>query len=124
MPECKGTVLIVDKDADSRELLAVLLRLEKYQAMTASTISETSSLMSDYHFDLILLGGYFEDGTGIGLCRLIRAFDQFIPIFFCSTNDFQTHIKNARQAGAQQYFIKPIDTRALMHSITQQLYRG
>jgi DNA-binding response OmpR family regulator len=124
MRENHKKVLIVDKDADSRELLAALLSLQKYEALSASTIKESLALIKNFNFDLILLGWYFEDGTGVELCRLIRVFDQLTPIFFCSANAYQSDIKKALQAGAQRYFIKPIDTRALMHSIMHQLYQG
>lgn len=122
MSENKGKILVVDKDGDTCEMMEFLLNLAGYEVRTATSISTSLDIIREQEFDLILLGWFFEDGTGLELCQLIRNFDTHTPIFFCSGNAYQSGIEKARRAGAQEYFIKPFDHLQLVKSIDHQLY--
>jgi DNA-binding response OmpR family regulator len=117
MKEAKGRILFVEDDQDTCEMMRILLGLEGYEAVPASGVSEGLSLAKAESFDLILLDWHFEDGTGIELCRMIRAFDGEIPIFFYTGVAYKSELKKALKAGAQGYFIKPVDAGDLMQTV-------
>ena len=119
MKETKGRILFIDDDEDTCEMMRVLLGIEGYEAVPASGVSEGLSLAKTDSFDLILLDWHFEDGTGIELCRMIRAFDGEIPIFFYTGGAHESELKKALKAGAQGYFIKPVEVIDLMRTVSR-----
>ncbi len=67
---------------------------------------------------MILLDWYFEDGTGLELCQMIRAFNTRTPILFYSGVDSKTVIKQAMSAGAQGFLVKPVGMDDLLHTVS------
>jgi DNA-binding response OmpR family regulator len=122
MKEAKGRILFVDDDQDTCEMMRILLGMEGYEAVPASGVSEGMSLAMAESFDLILLDWHFKDGTGIDLCRMIRAIDGVIPIFFYTGVAYESELKKALKAGAQGCFVKPVDVNDLMRTVS--LYSG
>jgi DNA-binding response OmpR family regulator len=119
MKEAKGRILFVDDDQDTCEMMRALLGMEGYEAVLASGVSEGLSLARAESFDLILVDWYFEDGTGVELCRMIRAFDGEIPIFFYTGVTYESELKKALKAGAQGCFVKPVDMNDLMQTVSR-----
>lgn len=121
MQENKGRVLVVDDDHDTCEMMKILLSHAGYETVTSKTVSECLRLVCNTAFDLILLDWYLEDGTGENLCQKIRAFDADTPIFFCTGEARQSELNRALAAGAQGFFIKPINLIEMMTTITRQM---
>ena len=117
MQNSKGQVLIADADRDTRDMVHCFLGHEGYGVTGAATVGESLNLVKQRHFDLILLDWCFEDGTGYELCRQIRAQGGRMPILFCTGNSVPCEMKKALDAGAQGYFVKPIDMDRLKYSI-------
>jgi DNA-binding response OmpR family regulator len=84
MAETKARILCVDDDLDTCEMWRAILCSVGYEVMTATSVNEALRQANNEGCDLILLDSYFDDGTGIELCRMIRAFDSMTPILFCS----------------------------------------
>lgn len=114
----KGRILFIDDDADTCEMMSLLLGEAGYEATMASSFAEGLSKAESDRFDLILLDWYFPDGTGIDLCKIIRARDSKIPIFFYTGMAFDAYIHKAMQAGAQGCFIKPVDVENLLQTLS------
>jgi DNA-binding response OmpR family regulator len=119
MKEAKGRILFIDDDQDTCEMIHALLGHYGYEAVTASGLTEGLRFARDERFDLILLDWFFTDGTGIDLCRMIRAFNEEIPIFFYTGVSYDSEIKKAMNAGAQGCFIKPVDMDNLMQTVSR-----
>jgi DNA-binding response OmpR family regulator len=115
----KGRVLFVDNDADARDLLDVVLRQAGYEPVIAATVADGLRLAKSRSFDLILLDLYFGDGAGIELCRAIRALDEQVPIFFYTGTGRATDVELGMKAGAQGFFIKPVDIDDLVGTISR-----
>jgi DNA-binding response OmpR family regulator len=114
--DIKGKILFVDNDINSCEIMRSLLEIAGYQVITANILEVFQYARSQY-FDFIVLGLYPEDGTAIDLCQWIRYYDQQIPIFFYTDATCTKESKKALEAGAQGYFIKPIDIGNLLQVI-------
>lgn len=119
MNETKGRILFIDDDEDTCEMMGILLGMEGYEALSASSVSEGLRLVRAESFDLILLDWHLEDGTGVDLCRMIRAFDGEIPIFFYTGVAYEPELKKALKAGAQGCFVKPVNVTDLMRTVSR-----
>ena len=116
-------ILLVEDHADTREFLEVFLAQSKYEVKSASTINEALQIASAHSFGLFIFDALLPDGSGVDLCRTVRKFDEKTPILFCSGLAYEADIKNALDAGAQAYVIKPVDLADLIGSIRQLIGR-
>lgn len=100
-------VLYVDDDRDSFEMLKVMLGMSRIELDSASTIRDALTLAGSERFDLYLLDGGFPDGSGLSLCRTLRAVDATVPVLFYSGNADADAIERGIAAGAAGYITKP-----------------
>ena len=119
MEKTKGRILCVDDDKDTCEMVAFLLGLVGYEVIQALNIADGLTLARREHFDLILLDWFLDDGTGIELCKMIRAFDSQTVILFYSGVAYGAEIKKAISAGAQGFLIKPVGTDDLLETVSR-----
>jgi len=118
MKKNKGRILCVDNDKDTCDVIAVLLGLAGYEVIQAQDIGEGLTLARRERFDLILLDWFFNDGTGLELCRMIRTFDPKTAILFYSGLVDRAEIKQAMGAGAQGFLIKPLGIKDLVRTVS------
>jgi DNA-binding response OmpR family regulator len=100
-------ILYVEDYEDSRHMLTVLLECSGYEVVTAATVAGGLRLAMLEQFDLYVLDSRFKDGTGVDLCRKLRAFNPDTPIIFYSSSAYEHDIEAGMAAGAQHYLIKP-----------------
>src|SRR4051794_28826815 len=110
----KGRILCVDDDQDTCEMVTVLLGQTGYEVQHALSVADGLIKARQDGFDLILLDWNFEDGTGLELCRQIRAFDSITPILFYTGEIDDAAIRAALRAGAQGYLVKPVAVASLL----------
>lgn len=117
----KAHILFVNDEPDICDLMRLLFDRVGYEAVIARNVEEGYALAQDSAFDLILIDWYFEDGTGIDLCRRIRAVNSHTPIFFYTAVAYQEKLREALESGAQGYFVKPVDTDKLFNTLSLYL---
>ncbi|HWX39698.1 MAG TPA: response regulator [Blastocatellia bacterium] len=100
-------ILCVDDNADSRELIAVVLNGGGYEVVPSACCQEAIPLAREGGFAAIILDNWFPDGDGPDLCREIRNNDQWTPILFYSAAAYPADIDRALSVGAQAYLVKP-----------------
>lgn len=106
-------------------LLSLMLReaaRSVYEVSYASTMAEGLASLRQRQYDLVIVDWYYEDGTGVALCRQIREFDQTTPILFYSGETRLASKEAARQAGAQMYLVKPDDLTWLVETIERLVH--
>jgi len=116
-PTKRKYILLVEDRLDHFELLAITLA--DYRLVHASNFAEGLRFATEKYFDLYILDNWLPDGTGIDLCQLIRKFDPHTPILFCSAVVDEPNIQNGLSAGAQAYFVKPIDFEELQLTVAR-----
>jgi OmpR-family two-component system manganese-sensing response regulator len=119
--QSKGRILFVNDDPDTYDLVAFSLKEIGYETVVALNITTGLEMAQSQRFDLILIDWFFEDGTGLDLCRNIRLVDNLTPIFFYTAECRKTEIKKALQAGAQGCFLKPVDIDSFLKTLSQQI---
>src|SRR3954447_14096662 len=114
-------IFYIEDHEDSRHMLTALLEYRGYEVVTAATVAEGMRLAMLEQFDLYVLDSRFRDGTGIDLCRKLRAFHPDVPIIFYSSVAFERDIEAGRAAGAQRYLIKPEGVYMIEQTIAELL---
>lgn len=112
-------ILFVDDHQDTLDLFVIALSQENYEIVTASNVAQALQETKAQHFDLLILDSQLGDGSGVDLCRSIRKLDQATPIIFCSGRAYEKDKKEALQAGAQSYLVKPVNIEDLYGTVRQ-----
>lgn len=102
-------ILYADDDPDTREVVQFILRHAGFRVSVTGDSSEVLQLLATDSFDALLLDNWMPNLDGIEVCRVVRSFDQRLPIFFCSGAATDDDKKAALNAGAQGYLVKPFD---------------
>lgn len=124
MPEPKPKVIIVDDDRETREMLALALEMEGFEvAQAANGLKLLSTLQVDRP-DLILLDVNMSWIDGFELCRSVRRNDAFkeIPVVFVSARNAPSDMRRGMDAGAVDYFTKPVDLGNLIHRLRELVH--
>ncbi|HEV7684285.1 MAG TPA: response regulator [Pyrinomonadaceae bacterium] len=116
-------ILVVEDHADTRDLLVFMLTDSEYSVETAATLTEAVKLIKEQKFSLLMLDSILPDGDGLDLCRIVRELDKDTPIIFCSGVAYEKDKQEALSAGAQAYFVKPVDLSELIKSVNQLTMR-
>lgn len=117
------TVLCVEDDADSREMLSLLLKHWRIETKAVGTASQALSLIQAERFDLYLLDTQLPDLDGFELCRRMRRMDPQTPVLFFSGAAYESDKQKGIEAGASAYVTKP-DIEAILGCIKQFVYRA
>jgi DNA-binding response OmpR family regulator len=115
-------ILIVDDNADIRELLRLSLDFEDYQIFEAGDADHALQLIQEIHPDLVILD-VMMPGTmdGFALCGTIKSSYQInTPYVILLTARGQASDKQKGDAaGADGYLVKPFSPRLLKEYISK-----
>ena len=119
MRSLSPTILYVDDNADSREVISFLLNIgdNKYNITTADSAGKALKLMEVQNYDLYILDYRLPEIDGIELCRLIRKINTLTPIIFYSGAAYKAERERALAAGANAYLVKPNDIDNLTETV-------
>jgi two-component system NtrC family response regulator len=111
------SILCVEDDVDTCELIAFALGLSGYHVETVHTYEEGLKKAKEQLYSLYSIDSRLPDGSGIELCQRIRLFDAHTPIIFYTSEAYPGEIEKAMRAGAQAYLVKPTDTDMLTRAV-------
>ena len=117
MPTAKFRILCTEDDADTRDLIVLLLNGHNCEVVTSASSTESLDLARTQRFDLYLLDNWLPDSSGIDLCKELRKFDSKTPILFYSGAAYDKDKKQALESGAQAYLTKPADGDELVAAV-------
>ena len=101
--------LLVDRDADTRQLYADFLRTVQCETDQAADGREALAKAISRHPDVIVAEIRLPGISGYDLCRLIRddPGTRDIPFLFVTASAFEQDVKRANAAGADAVLVKP-----------------
>ena len=120
-----ATILIVEDEADVRELLRYNLAAEGYRVSLAESGDEATEHIRDSVPDLILLDWMLPGTSGIELCRRWRAREDTArtPIIMITARGEEEERVRGLDTGADDYVVKPFSMSELMARIQALLRR-
>jgi CheY-like chemotaxis protein len=119
MPQPKVT--IVDDDRDTRELLSLALESEGFEVTAAANGLRLIASLQLKRPDVILMDVNMSWIDGFELCRAVKKNEQFrdIPVIFVSGRGEPEDKRRGVEAGAADYFVKPLDLNALIKRLRE-----
>lgn len=116
-------LLVVDDDAEVREMLSLFLRQNGAMVLPAASEREITRHMQTGRIDLILLDVMLGDENGVKICERLRA-EQDVPIIMVSALSADSDRMAGYAAGADDYIAKPFNTDLLLARIKAVLARA
>ncbi len=119
------TLLIVEDDADIRELLRYNLEREGYKIVESASSEEAHRQMAKAVPDLILLDLMLPGTDGFAFCRAVRADERTakVPVIMVTARDEDADIVAGLEVGADDYMTKPFSARILSARVRAVLRR-
>jgi DNA-binding response OmpR family regulator len=117
-------VLVVDDDLEIRKLLARYMQEQGFRVQLASKCVEVRDRIATNQIDLIVLDVMLPDGSGLDLCRDLRAMGSTIPIILLTALKEDVDRIIGLEIGADDYLGKPFNPRELAARIRAVLRRG
>ncbi len=102
-------------------MMAALLQDCGYGVMTAGSVAEGLELAKEITFDLYILDVRLPDGTGVELCKKLRAARPDVPILYYSAYGNEADHQTALGACGDAYLKKPVSIAEIESLITQML---
>lgn len=115
------TILCVDDDAYTVELLKMMFNLKGFVVSLATTSEEGLYYAKEGGFAAIILDNKLPDNTGSDLCREIREFDSRTPIIFLTASILERDREEALLAGTQEYLLKPDNVENIIDKVMQYI---
>jgi two-component system, NtrC family, response regulator PilR len=107
-------VLIVDDEADIRELLEITLGRMSMRTTAAATVAEAKNLLDEKsHFDLCLTDMRLPDGDGLEIVSYIQTHHPLLPVAVITAYGNMRAAVNSLKAGAFDFVSKPVDLTML-----------
>ena len=113
MTQCK--ILVVDDNADIRELLEILLTSEGYDVTLASSGEQALQLLHP-ELDLVILDIMMPGRSGTEVCAEIRAISM-TPVIILTAKGEEADRLLGFALGADDYIVKPFSPREIVSRI-------
>ena len=122
----KEHILVVDDEADIRELLEYNLAREGYKVACVSTGEEALKRGRSDQPDLVVLDLMLPGADGLEVCRRLKAEakTKHIPIVMLTAKGEEADIVAGLELGADDYVTKPFSPRVLLARMKAVLRRG
>ena len=119
----KAKIMVVDDDAQSRELMEAMLVPNGYEVITASDGSKALVTIPVKKPDLILLDIMMPGLDGYATLSKIKENKTIsnIPVVMLTSVGFNLNKELALRLGAAGYITKPVDLTELLNTISRLL---
>lgn len=117
-------ILVVEDNADMRELFCTVLSDSGYQCFPAADGMEALEIMDKEYIDLIVADIMMPNMNGYELTKAIRAAKMELPILMVTAKDQFDDMQKGFRAGTDDYMIKPINVNELVLRVEALLRRA
>ena len=116
-------ILIVDDDADIREVLNIQLKSAGYQVFQAANGKEAVDIVSENRdIDLVILDVMMPEMSGVEACTEIRRISS-VPVLFLTAKSKESDKEEGYDNGGDDYLVKPFSRAELMMKVKSLLRR-
>jgi two-component system, OmpR family, response regulator len=117
-------ILVVDDHADTRQLLTRAFVAADHQVRAVGSCGEAEQMLYAQRFDAVVLDVMLPDGSGVDLCRRIRAGGVTTPILLLTARGDVRERVVGLDAGADDYLAKPFALSELVARVRALGRRG
>jgi len=115
-------ILVVDDEAQMRELLAVYLSRQGYEVSTAGSSAETMRLVGENEIDLVVLDIGLAEEDGLKLLTTLKTEHPNLRVVMLTGMGFvEELLQEANQKGADGYVSKLLPLEELLLAIQRAL---
>jgi CheY-like chemotaxis protein len=116
-------ILVVDDNAHMRKLVVTILQaFGTIQIFEATEGERAWALLRDANPDVIFLDWMLEGMNGLDLTKMIRTStaspNPFVPIIMLTGYTSVDHVRQARDAGINEFLAKPVSVKAILSRLT------
>jgi DNA-binding NtrC family response regulator len=119
----RGSVLVIDDNADVRESLQTLLDIDGYTTEGAETGEEGLNRLSERVHDLVLLDIGLPDRSGLEVLTEIRERNPELPVIMITAQGTVDNAVRAMSAGAANFITKPWENDKLLADVHAAIQR-
>jgi len=121
----KFKILIIEDDYETRENIALILKLNEFETAEASGGISGLQIAKEFKPDLILCDVEMPDLNGHGVLLKLREDPelQTIPFIFLTGLSERTQVRAGMNLGADDYVTKPVYEAELLEAIATRLRR-
>lgn len=117
----KALALIIDDEADIRELLEITLNRMDINTETAENIHQAKCLLKDNEFNLCITDMRLPDGDGLELLQSLQLSQPKLPVIVLTAHGNADTAVRAMKQGAFDFLSKPVDLKGLRLLVTNAL---
>jgi CheY-like chemotaxis protein len=114
-------LILVAEDEDSNYELVRIVLAKRYRLMRAVNGIEAVTFAEDEHPELILMDIRMPDMNGLDATRIIKEVNHDIPIIALSAYAFEENIREARDAGCDEFMAKPFRVEDLLDIVQKYI---
>lgn len=118
------TILVVEDNADMRELFCTVLSDKGYRVLPAADGMEALAVMDKEYVDLIVADIMMPNMNGYELTKSLRNANYDLPILTVTAKEQFEDLQKAFRAGTDDYMIKPVNVNELLLRIEALLRRA
>lgn len=112
-------VLVVDDNQHMRKLvLTILQAFGVIQIYEAADVNRAWAMLREANPDVVILDWMMDGMTGLDLVKLVRTSpatpNPFVPIIMLTGYTQIEHVRQARDAGVNEFLAKPVSVKSLM----------
>ncbi|RXZ79784.1 DNA-binding response regulator [Paenibacillaceae bacterium] len=116
-------ILIVDDDANIRELISLYLQNEGFDIVEAENGEDALAMIQRSGIQLVILDIMMPLMDGWDLCREIRKLDMDLPLLMVTAKGEAAHRVKGFQLGSDDYLTKPFHPMELVMRVKSLLKR-
>ena len=119
----KQKILIADDDANIAELISLYLEKEGFETRKAENGRIALEILKNFSADLLILDIMMPEMDGYEVCRTVRK-DSSVPIIMLTAKGETFDKVLGLELGADDYMVKPFDTKELVARVKAVLRRS
>ena len=118
--QIKKKILVAEDEDSNYELVKIVLQ-KRYRLIRAHNGIEAVTLNEEEHPDLILMDIRMPGMNGLDATRIIKEVSGDTPVVALSAYAFEENIREAKQAGCNEFMAKPFKVENLIDMVRRYL---
>ena len=116
----KKTILVAEDEDSNYELVKIVLQ-KRYRLLRAHNGIEAVTMNEDEKPDMILMDIRMPEMNGLDATRIIKEVNANVPVVALSAYAFEENIRDAKNAGCDEFLAKPFKVETLIEVVKKYL---